>query len=246
MCEYVCRVRLFARCAGLSSFHSRFKHTLTNSKGRGASSNQWLTRQLNDPYVIKAKRLNYRARSAFKLLDIQERYSVISPGDTVLDCGCAPGAWSQVALQFNPVSDGAGCVVGVDIQSVAPIPGVQLIRGDFTTTAIQCRVVESFSGRKMNVVLSDMAPKASGVRELDHDCIVNLCYSVLRFSLSHLEIGGCLLMKLWSGRRQQRLIDDLSRFFSLVRNVKPPSSRGDSAELFLLATQFVGAKKSGI
>ncbi|KAL3876745.1 hypothetical protein ACJMK2_034542 [Sinanodonta woodiana] len=231
------------------SFNLR-KKSPENLKGKSLSSQLWLRRQLNDPYVQKARVENWRCRSAFKLLEIDDKRDILKPGNIVIDCGAAPGSWSQVAVKRvnssaeNP-GDPTGIVIGIDIQHMFPVPGATILdQHDFTKKETQVKITELLSGKQADVVLSDMAPNASGSRELDHDQIVQLCMSVLEFSSKVLRPGGTVLCKLWMGRDTQTLNSVMDRMFDRVKVVKPDASRSDSAEIFLLGTDFVGIKKS--
>ncbi|BFZ02597.1 hypothetical protein BsWGS_05636 [Bradybaena similaris] len=208
------------------------------------SSNIWLERQRKDIYVKQAGKENYRCRSAYKLLQIDERFHILKPGHVVVDCGAAPGSWCQVAAQKvnslgNDSSAPKGLVIGVDLQNVAPIDGVHMMQSsDFTVEATQCKITEILQGRLADVILSDMAPKASGINFHDHEVIVKLCFSVLRFSLNVLREGGTLVCKLWTGGDQPRLETAMKSVFDHVRIVKPDASRDDSAEIFILGRGF--------
>ncbi|XP_014243418.1 rRNA methyltransferase 2, mitochondrial [Cimex lectularius] len=225
------------------------KQTPTNLKGKSKSSQDWLVRQLSDPYVEKAKVHNYRCRSAFKLLEINDKHKLLTPGLCVIDCGAAPGSWTQVAVQKTN-SDGQdksspkGFVVGLDRLPIYPINGAVLLGAcDFTSEKSQLALKEALKGKDADVVLSDMAPNATGVKTLDHTNIANLVYTFIRFALGVNASGGSLLVKLWEGEYCKKLENDISRFYSKVKWVKPPSSRTDSSEVFLLAKGFKGIVK---
>ncbi|XP_011185647.1 rRNA methyltransferase 2, mitochondrial [Zeugodacus cucurbitae] len=217
-----------------------------NLKGKSKSSQEWLTRQLADPYVEKAKMMNLRCRSAFKLIEIDDRFKILKPGDTVLDCGAAPGSWTQVAVNrtnANGTKEGnkRGAVFSIDLLHFHAVPGATTFGGmDFTTTSAQQRLREALAGRQVNCVLSDMAPNATGVRMLDQENIMSLCYSVLRFALAMSAVNANLVVKLWANGDVAKLEKDLARFYEYVKRVKPESSRSDSAEIFLVARQYKG------
>ncbi|KAL5273703.1 FTSJ2 family protein [Megaselia abdita] len=245
----------------MNRFQTFFSRSLTNSavslhkqvpknlKGKSKSSQEWLTRQLNDPYVEKAKIMNYRCRSAFKLLEIDEKYKILKPGDVVLDCGAAPGSWSQIAAHrsnadANREEKPKGQVVSIDLLHFAPIPGVKVFGGmDFSKNESQEKLKEALGGRPVNCVLSDMAPNSTGVRVLDQEQITNLCYSVLRFAILMSTEGAHLVVKFWDNAEIQNLEKDMLKFYDNVRRIKPKSSRSDSAECFLLARNFKGLLK---
>ncbi|XP_044739272.1 rRNA methyltransferase 2, mitochondrial [Chrysoperla carnea] len=219
----------------------------TNLKGKKVSSQQWLTRQLNDPYVEKAKMMNYRCRSAFKLIEIDDKNSFLKPGQTVIDCGAAPGSWTQVAvLRCN--ADGKqkkkiGTVIGIDKLQIYPLEGAQLLGNmDFTLKESQLKILQLLNNAKLDVVLSDMAPNATGVRSMDQENILNLCYSVLKFAVQMSNDGGTLLVKVWDGGGVPKLCKDIEKFYNHVKIIKPNASRSDSAEKFLLGRGFKGLK----
>ncbi|XP_055642425.1 rRNA methyltransferase 2, mitochondrial [Toxorhynchites rutilus septentrionalis] len=218
-------------------------------KGRKKSSQEWLTRQLNDPYVEKAKMMNYRCRSAFKLLEIDQKYNLIKPGFTVIDCGAAPGSWSQIAVKQSN-ADGAspgkpkGMVIGIDLLQIYPIEyAITLGNMDFTKQELQDKIHSLLGERRIDCVLSDMAPNATGVRALDHENIITLCYSVLRFALLMSTPNASLLMKVWDNGEVPVLEKNIQRYYQHVRRIKPRASRSDSAENFILGRGFVGIKR---
>ncbi|XP_060077746.1 rRNA methyltransferase 2, mitochondrial-like [Ylistrum balloti] len=224
----------------------KHKVTVKKLKGKSIGSQKWLTQQLNDPYVKRAKLENWRCRSAFKLLEIDEKHKILKPGNIVIDCGAAPGSWCQVAAKkVNATKSDphrpAGTVIGVDLLHIEPLDGVTfLTKSDFTNKDVQNTILESLNGKKVQVVLSDMAPRASDARQLDHERSVELCASVLRFSVTILRHGGHLLCKLWMGPEQDKLHRALDRMFASVKVVKPPASRNSSSEIYFLAKDFTG------
>lgn len=228
------------------SFHKQVPSKL---KGKSKSSQEWLTRQINDPYVEKAKMMNYRCRSVFKLLEIDDKYNILKPGDVVLDCGAAPGSWSQIAAHRSNANahkenHPKGNVVSIDLLYLAPIPGVTIFGGmDFSKPESQEKLKSALGGRPVNCVLSDMAPNSTGVRTLDQEQITDLCYSVLRFAILMSTEGAHLLVKFWDNAEIQNLEKDMLKFYENVRRIKPKSSRSDSAECFLLARNFKGLQK---
>ena len=213
---------------------------------KSGSSNQWLLRQSKDPYVKKARLDNWRCRSAYKLLQVDERHKLFKPGDVVIDCGAAPGSWTQVAVSkvVDTSSHNPGLVIGIDLLPIQPIAGATLLdRSDFDTPEVQKRLLHILGARKVDVVLSDMAPNSSGSRHLDHERMLSLCESVLRFAVAVLPTDGDrgkMLCKLWDGASRPRFEDVLKRLFGRVRMVKPEASRSDSAEIYLLAMDFKG------
>ncbi|XP_055903322.1 rRNA methyltransferase 2, mitochondrial [Eupeodes corollae] len=231
----------------LSSTSCNFAKTIPkNLKGKSKSSQEWLMRQLTDPYVEKAKMLNYRCRSAFKLIEIDDKYKILKPGDVVIDCGASPGSWSQIAVDRTNANcrnekQPKGAVLSVDLLHIHPIDGATIFSGtNFTKPESQLRLKTALNGRQVNCVLSDMAPNATGVRVLDQENITELCYSVLRFSLAMSAIGANLVVKIWDNAAVPKLEQDMLKFYEKVKRVKPFSSRSDSAEHFMVARNFKG------
>lgn len=206
------------------------------ARGRSNASTRWLARQLNDPYVQRAKREGYRSRAAYKLLEIDERVHILAKGKSVVDLGAAPGGWAQVAVQRC----GEGLVVGIDLLEIPPIPGATFLQMDFMDDAAPEALKELMGGRP-DVVLSDMAPNASGNSKLDHMRIIILVEAAFHFACEVLKPGGAFVAKVWQGGAESGLLADIKKQFSSVKHVKPKSSRQDSAETFLVATGFRGA-----
>ncbi|XP_068632113.1 rRNA methyltransferase 2, mitochondrial [Battus philenor] len=222
---------------------------LVNCLKRFKSSQQWLTRQKADPYVEKAKIYNYRCRSAFKLLEMNEKTNILTPGLTVIDLGASPGSWTQVAVQKTN-ADGAdkskpkGKVLSIDKLQIFPIEGATIMSNmDFSTIAAHDKVVAILNGQKVDVVLSDMAPSATGIRELDKDRIIGLCYMAIRFAALVTKVDGNLLFKVWDGKEVPILEMDLERFYKNIKILKPKASRSDSSEKFILARGFKGIQR---
>lgn len=219
-------------------------------KGRGGSSHDWLVRQMNDPYVQKARMENFRARSAFKLLEIDDKNKLLHPGLVVVECGASPGAWTQVSVQrINANGSGGrkkvGTHIAVDLMPMHPVDGAYVVApADFTQVKTQQRILELLAGRQVDVILSDMAPKATGVRQLDQDGILELARAVAEFATRVSAPAGSLLVKLWAGGGVASLEKQLLGAYSSVKIVKPQSSRQESAELFLLARHFRGPPSS--
>ena len=209
------------------------------AKGRKKSSTTWLQRQLNDPYVKRAKEDGYRSRAAYKLAEIQERFEVVKPGDVVVDLGAAPGGWCQVALPIVSKRK-TGHIIGIDLQEMEPIEGVELIMGDFLEEEGLQALENSLQGRKVNVVLSDMAAKSCGHKQTDHLRIMHLCDVACDFAYDWLEEGGTFLAKVLQGGAENALLNAMKKRFKTVKHVKPDASRKDSAETYVLATGFRG------
>lgn len=218
-------------------------------KGRTQSSRRWLERQLNDPYVARARREGYRGRAAYKIMELDDRHRFLRPGARVVDLGCAPGGWSQVAAaRVNALGaargKAQGRVVAVDLQPVDPIPGVEIHQLDFLAEGADAQVREWLGGQA-DVVMSDMAPAASGNRQVDHLRIVALCEAAADFAFEVLAEGGTFVAKVLAGGAESGLQTVLKQRFRKVVNEKPPSSRADSAEKFVVATGFRRAPPDG-
>ena len=214
------------------------------AKGRKLSSTLWLERQLNDPYVQRAKKEGYRGRAAFKILELDDKYGFLKPGARVVDLGCAPGGWCQVAVpRVNALGEARGKpqgrIIGVDLQEVAPIAGAELHQLDFLAEGAD-EQVKAWLGGKADVVLSDMAAAASGNRQVDHLRIIALCEAAAEFAFDVLEQGGTFVAKVLAGGAETELQATLKRNFDKVANVKPPASRSDSSEKFVVAQGFRG------
>ncbi|XP_058568030.1 rRNA methyltransferase 2, mitochondrial isoform X1 [Neofelis nebulosa] len=226
----------------------RFHTAGSHYKGRTAAEHLWLTRHLRDPFVKAAKVESYRCRSAFKLLEVNDRHQILRPGLRVLDCGAAPGAWSQVAVQrvnaagADP-SAPVGFVLGVDLLHIFPLEGATFLSpADVTDPRTIQRVRELLPGGRADVILSDMAPNATGIRSLDHDRLISLCSSLLDVAPDVLHPGGTFLCKTWAGSQSLGLQKRLAEQFQNTRTVKPRASRKESSEVYLLATQYQRAK----
>ena len=212
------------------------------AKGRRLSSTRWLERQLNDPYVQAAKRDGYRGRAAYKLSEIDDKYRFLVPGVRVVDLGCAPGGWCQVAVaRVNALGEkkgkAQGAVLGVDIQEVEPIPGANLMQLDFLDEGAD-RAVEARLAGEADVVLSDMAAPATGHRQTDHLKIMALAEAAAYFAFDVLSEGGTFVAKVLQGGTEGELLTLLKQRFAKVLHVKPPASRADSAEMYVVATGF--------
>ena len=208
-------------------------------KRKSQSSRTWLERQLNDPYVIRAKREGFRSRAAFKLIEIDDKHHLLKPGAKVADLGAAPGGWSQVAVKRVGAR---GCVVGIDILAMDEIPGVDFAQIDFLDPAAPDKL-KTMLGGPADVVLSDMAANATGHRPTDHLKIMALVEAAAEFASEVLKDGGAFLAKVIQGGTESALLAALKRDFATVKHVKPAASRADSAELYVLATGFRGASR---
>ncbi|MEM0907106.1 MAG: RlmE family RNA methyltransferase [Pseudomonadota bacterium] len=209
------------------------------AKGRKLSSTLWIERQLNDPYVQRAKAEGYRSRAAYKLIEIDDRYRLLRRGQTVVDLGAAPGGWSQVAAKRIHASADAP-VVAIDILPMDPHPGVHVLTADFSEEVALEMVHTALGGRQPDVVLSDLAPQTTGHRATDHLRIVHLVELAAEFARSTLAPRGVFLAKVFQGGTEADLLAGLRRDFETVRHVKPPASRRQSPETYVLATGFRG------
>jgi 23S rRNA (uridine2552-2'-O)-methyltransferase len=210
------------------------KKRLKTADGRTLSSQQWLERQLSDPYVQKAKAEGWRSRAAFKLTEIDDRFHLIKRGSRVIDLGCAPGGWVQVAIKR-----GAQQVAGVDLLPVDPIPGADLIQADFTDPGVGDQLIAILGGAP-DLVLSDMAHNTVGHRQTDHLKIVALIEAAADFAIENLKPGGAFVTKNFQGGSAGEVLNRLKAAFAEVKYVKPKSSRQDSSEVYLVATGFKG------
>ena len=220
------------------------KVKVKTARGRKLSSTLWLQRQLNDPYVKRAQVEGYRGRAAFKILELDEKYRFLVPGARVVDLGCAPGGWCQVAVKrVNALGEKSGkkigTVLGVDLQEVEPIAGAEIHQLDFMDDDADEKV-KTWLGGKADVVMSDMAAASSGHKQTDHLRIMALCETAAYFAFDVLEQGGTFVAKVLAGGAEGDLQKLLKQKFEKVANVKPPASRSDSSEKFVVATGFRG------
>ncbi len=220
------------------------KVRVKSGKGRSLSSKLWLERQLNDPYVARAKREGFRGRAAFKLIEIDDKHRLLKKDARVVDLGAAPGGWSQVAAKRigateGRAREGKGRVVGIDLLAMAPMAGVDFVQLDFLDPRAP-DALKGMLGGEADVVLSDMAANATGHRKTDHLKIMALAEAAADFAREVLAPGGAFLCKVLQGGTETTLLASLKRDFASVKHVKPAASRTDSAELYLLATGFRG------
>lgn len=217
----------------------RGRTRLKTAKGRSTSSQQWLQRQVNDPYVRKAKAEGWRSRAAYKLIEVDDKYRLLKPGMKVLDLGAAPGGWSQVAAERVQAGKGRGRVVAIDLLEIEPVAGVEFQQMDFLDENAPERLRNMLNG-PADAVLSDMAANTTGHRKTDHLKIVALVELAVEFAKEVLAPGGFFLAKVIQGGTEASLLAGLRKDFASVKHVKPPASRADSAELYVLATGFRG------
>ena len=202
----------------------------------------WARRHVNDPYVKQSIKDGYRCRSAYKLLQIQSKFKLLKPGLTVMECGCAPGSWSQVtaklinAGQAYDSNSPSGSLVGCDLLNVEPVSGSKLYsKLDFTDPESQKLLCQAIENQGFDVVLSDMAPNASGVKSLDHERLIKLALQVQDFTLDHGSQGSSMVIKVWQGGLLDYFLSKLRENFSTVSTFKPKASRSDSAEIYVIA-----------
>jgi 23S rRNA (uridine2552-2'-O)-methyltransferase len=208
--------------------------SLRTARGRTTAQQHWLQRQLNDPYVVAAQQQGWRSRAAFKLIELDDRFGLIRAGTRVLDLGAAPGGWCQVAIKR-----GAKQVVGLDLLPIDTVPGATLIVGDFTEESMPGRLMAALGG-KVDLVLSDMAPNTTGHTATDHIRIVDLAVQALDFARQVLAPGGAFVAKVLQGGSEKEMMDSMRRDFAVVKHAKPPASRRESSELYVVATGFRG------
>ena len=217
------------------------KTRVKTARKRSLSSTLWLERQLNDPYVARAKREGYRSRAAYKLIEMDDRYHLFKPGDRIVDLGAAPGGWSQIAAAHVKAKEGKGKVVAVDLLDMEPVDGVEFAVKDFNDPDAPEFIREMLGGHA-DGVMSDMAANATGHRATDHLRIVALAELAADFACDVLAEGGFFIAKVLQGGTEGQLLTRLKRDFSTVRHVKPAASRAGSAELYVLATGFRGRR----
>lgn len=204
------------------------------AKSRSPASARWLARQLNDPYVAAARQQGWRSRAAFKLLELDDKFHLVRKGARIVDLGAAPGGWTQVA-----VKRGAASVLAMDLLPIDPIQGATVIQGDFTDPEMPSRLAAALGGGA-DLVLSDMAPNTTGHASTDHIRIVALADMALDFAVQVLSPGGAFVAKVFQGGSEKQILDVLKRNFASVRHAKPPASRKESSELYVVATGFKG------
>ena len=219
------------------------KIRVKSTKKRTLASRRWLERQLNDPYVAAAKREGWRSRAAYKLMELDDKLKFLKPGHRVIDLGAAPGGWSQLAadrVRSTEALGEQGQVVAIDISEMEAIPGVVILHLDFMADEAPGRLVSLLRGGKADIVLTDMAAPSSGHTRTDHIRIMGLAEAAGAFAAEVLAPGGVFVAKVLQGGTERELLNQLKRDFTSVKHVKPPASRADSAELYVVATGFRG------
>lgn len=232
--------RITGPTGGQRQLHVRVK----TARKRSTSSARWLERQLNDPYVAAAKREGMRSRAAYKLMEVDDKHGLLKPGQRIVDLGSAPGGWSQIAAErvksIGEEGTKRGQVVAIDYLDVEPLPGVEFVKMDFTDEDAEDRLKSLLRDGGADVVLSDMAAPTVGHTRTDHLRIMGLAETAAHFACDVLSEDGAFLCKVFQGGTERDLLDLLKRNFKTVRHIKPPASRSDSAELYVLAAGFRG------
>lgn len=218
----------------------RLAERVRTAKGRSLSSTRWLGRQLNDPYVSEAKRRGYRSRAAFKLIEIDDKLHLLRPGARIVDLGAAPGGWTQVAVQRTK----GGHIVALDVLEMDHVPGATVLHADFYAEDAPERLRAALGG-PADVVLSDMAPPTTGQPDVDHLRIMSLAEAALAFACEVLKPGGAFVSKVRQGSGEQEFFAELRKQFATARRIKPPASRPESAEVFVIGTGFRGRSNEG-
>lgn len=226
--------------SSLSGGQRQMRVNVKTARRRSVSSARWLERQLNDPYVVASKREGMRSRAAYKLKEIDQRYNLLKSGQRVVDLGAAPGGWSQIAADKVKSVEGKGQVVAIDYLGMEPIAGVEIIELDFTDPSAEDLIKSKLRDGAADLVLSDMAAPTTGHTRTDHLRIMGLAEQAAAFAIDILTPGGVFLCKVFQGGTEKDLLHMLKQKFAVVRHVKPPASRSDSAELYVLATGFRG------
>lgn len=216
------------------------KTRVKSAKGRKISSTLWLQRQLNDPYVARAKAEGYHSRAAFKLLEINEKHKLLKPGMRVVDLGCAPGGWLQVAVKAVKSTPENPLIVGIDYLAMDTVPGAIILEKDFTDEDAPQMLIDAMGGHKADIVLSDMASPTTGHRPTDHIRIIALVEMASEFAIDVLAPGGTFVAKVFQGGTEHQLLAELKRHFTSTFHAKPPASRSGSAETYLVAKGFKG------
>ena len=208
---------------------------LKDAKYHSSSSNRWLERQLNDPYVHEAKRLGYRSRAAFKLIQLDEKYKFLTKNKVIVDLGCAPGGWSQVAAMRLK---GTGKLVGLDILPTEPMEGATFVCQDFTEEGATEKLLELLGGQKANVVMSDMAANTTGHQQTDHLRTIGLVEAAYEFAKTVLDKDGVFIAKVFQGGAEGSLLSDMKKNFKKISHYKPDASREKSPECYVVAQYF--------
>lgn len=220
-------------------FNSRpLKTHLKRDKRRSASSTKWLQRQINDPYVAEAHKQGFRGRAAFKIIQLNKQFHFFQPGKRVIDLGCAPGGWSQVAVKAVKSPQNNPLVIGLDLLPADPITGANLIQMDFTSDEAPKRLQEMLGGHLADIVMSDMAANTTGIHSLDHLRIMGLLEMAYDFAIQVLAPNGVFIAKIFQGGTENEFLARMRKNFSVVKHAKPEASRRDSSEFYVIAMGF--------
>lgn len=219
---------------------SGLKTRVKTAKGRKISSTLWLQRQLNDPYVARARAEGFKSRAAYKIAEINEKHKLLKPGMRVVDLGCAPGGWLQVAVKAVKSTPQNPTIVGIDYLEMDAIPGTIILQKDFNDEDAPQMLIDAMGGEKADIVLSDMAAPTTGHRPTDHIRIIALVEMASEFAIDVLKPGGTFVAKVFQGGTEHQLLAKLKRHFTSTFHAKPPASRADSAETYLIAKGFKG------
>ena len=216
----------------------RLRTKVKTAKGRKISSTRWLERQLNDPYVAQAQKEGYRSRAAYKLIEIDNKYKLLKPGQCIVDLGCAPGGWTQVAVKRTKSDRNSGAyVIGIDIQDVDMIAGAEILKMDFMDDAAPDEIC-NLASRSPDLVLSDMAAAVTGHKNTDHLRTITLAEAAAYFAIENLAPDGAFCAKVFQGGTEADLLSELKKNFTRVIHVKPKASRKESSELYVIALGF--------
>lgn len=216
------------------------KTHLKKVKGRRSSSTKWLQRQLNDPYVFKARQLGFRGRAAFKIMELDDQFHFFKPGKRVVDLGCAPGGWSQIAVKRVKSTPQNILVVGMDLLPTQPIAGAALLQMDFTDPDSAEKLRELLDGHRADIVMSDMAANTTGIHSVDHIRIMHLLETAYAFACQNLNPNGVFIAKIFQGGTENRFLSEMKKNFAVVKHAKPDASRKVSSEVYVVATGFKG------
>lgn len=221
-----------------TGFRGQFVKVKT-AKRRKTSSTRWLSRQLNDQYVVRSKLDGYRSRAAYKILEINEKFEILRPGYNVIDLGAAPGGWSQVTAKLigSNGKNAKNKLVAIDLLEIEPIPGATLIKMDFNDESAKQTILDMLDGKLADVVMSDMAANTIGHGKTDHLRIIALCEDALEFALKVLKPGGHFIAKIFRGGAEGEMLDVVKKNFKIVKHFKPDSSRKESSEFYLIALE---------
>ena len=226
-----------------SKFQKGFRQKFTKvktAKGRKLSSTKWLQRHLNDPFTLLAKEQHYRSRSAFKLLEINDKYKLIKNSKIIVDLGCAPGGWLQVCQMINSKAN----LIGIDLNLIDEMPNVEFIQGDFLSLEVKNTLVDMLHGNKIDIVISDISPPTCGHQNTDHLRLVHILEDILLFIENHLTEGGSFIGKMFLGSETEFIIKKYKEYFKIVKQHKPESSRKDSKEQYIVCLNFKKKKIS--